>query len=98
MGFGKEVVSLGLQRTGNWVLAWGVTSCVYDESKSMGETVRERMDKMNLKFLGKRMQQLAGKINPDCTDKPSPGVWVKRIDISWVKVYSGVDDRSSDIS
>ena len=50
MGFGKEVVSLGLQRTGNWVLAWGVTSCLYDESKSVGATVRERMDKMNLNF------------------------------------------------
>ena len=53
MGFGKEVVSLGLQRTGNWVLAWGVTSCVYDESKSIDETVREWMDKMNLNFWAK---------------------------------------------
>ena len=50
MGFGLKVVSLGLQRTGNWVLAWGVKSWVYDESKSVGETVLECMDKINHHF------------------------------------------------
>ena len=68
---------------------------MYDESKSVGETVRECMDKMNLHFLGTRKQRLAGKTNADCTGKPSPGVGVKRIDISWVKVHSGVGDHSS---